>query len=141
MPTEQDMEQIFLHSQTISAASTTVSDAVVNADVEEGSVDDPQVLVNEPCIVIWDTSLGRQWFVGICISDDGDDTYTVEHLEHCNPNQSKLWKHPSHPDIHTVNTVQIIPCNIIGSWDMARRVMTFNLENWEMIAVLFHSFY
>ena len=137
MPTEQDMERIFLNSQTTSAASTAaVSDAVVNADV-----DDPEVLVNEPCIVVWDTSLGRQWFVGICISDDGDDTYTVEHLERCNPNQSKLWKYPSNPDIHTVNTVQIIPCNIIGSWDMTRRVMTFNLENWEMIAVLFRSFY
>ena len=55
-------------------ASTTLSDAVVNADIDEGSVDEPEVLINEPCIGIWDTSLGRQWFVRICILDDGDDT-------------------------------------------------------------------
>ena len=67
MPTEQDTEHIFLHSQTITVASTTLSDAVVNADIDEGSVDEPEVLINEPCIGIWDTSLGRQWFVRICI--------------------------------------------------------------------------
>ena len=100
MPTEQDMERVFLHSQTPTATSSNVSDAVVTEEDGE-NVEDPEVFVNEPCGVgvIWDTSNGRQGYVGICLSDDGDGTYTVEHLERSIPNQSKLWKHPSHPDI------------------------------------------
>ena len=42
-------------------------------------------------------------------------------------------------DIHTVNTAQIIPFNIGGSWNMTKRVMIFHLH--EIIGVLFDSFY
>ena len=58
-------------------------------------------------------------------------TYT-EHLE---PHDRK-WKHPTHADIQTVSVVQIIPCNIIGSWDLTKHDMTFILENWHMIDIL-----
>ena len=62
MPTEQDMERVFLHSQTPKATSTSsnISDEVVTNKDEE-SVEDPEVFVNEPCIVIWDTRNGREW--------------------------------------------------------------------------------
>ena len=141
MPTNrQDMERVFLHSQTTQPTSSNVNDVLITAEDRE-SDEDPEVFVNEPCIVIWDTSNGRQWYVGICLSDNGDGNYTVEHLERSDKNQSKLWKHKHHQDIQTVNTVQIIPTNIVGSWDMEKRTMIFNLENWEMIDILFRSFY
>ena len=49
----------------------------------------------------------------------------------------------------SINTIKIskllilliIPTNIVGSWDMEKRTMIFNLENWEMIDILFRSFY
>ena len=134
------MERVFLHSQTTQPTSSNVNDVLITAEDRE-SDEDPEVFVNEPCIVIWDTSNGRQWYVGICLSDNGDGNYTVEHLERSDKNQSKLWKHKHHQDIQTVNTVQIIPTNIVGSWDMEKRTMIFNLENWEMIDILFRSFY
>ena len=78
--------------------------------------EDPDVFVNETCIVIQDTctSNGRQWYVGICLCDDVDGTFTVEHLERSIPNQSKLWKHPD------IQTVKIILSNIISSWDIEK---------------------
>ena len=73
MPTEQDMKRLFLHSKTPKATSTSsnVSDAVVT-DEDEESIEDPEVFVNEPCIVIRDTRNGRQWYVGICLSGYSD---------------------------------------------------------------------
>ena len=53
----------------------------------------------------------------------------------------KSWRHPSRPDIQPVDSLQILPCNIMVSWDYRKRVMTFYLENWETIDVLFRSFY
>ena len=88
-----------------------------------------EVAVNEPCVVIWDTSSNRQWYVGICISEESADRYTVEHLERCISNESKMWRHPLRPDIQTVHSLQILPCNILGSWNLQKRAMTFDLEN------------
>ena len=51
------MERVFLHSQTPTATSSNVSDAVVTEEDGE-NVEDPKVFVDEPCIVIWDTSNG-----------------------------------------------------------------------------------
>ena len=135
MPTEEDMERIFLLYEPTPETET-------NKLPETADVSTKEVNINEPCIVIWDTNDKRQWFVGICLADNEDGTYTVEHLERCIPTgKSKLWKYPQHADIQTVSMVQIIPCNIIGSWDMRKRIMTFVLENWEMIDILFCSFY
>ena len=98
------MERVFLHSQTTTPTSSNVNDVLITAEDRESN-EDPEVFVNEPCIVIWDTSNGRQWYVGICLSDNGDGNYTVEHLERSDKNQSKLWKHKHDQDIQTVNTV------------------------------------
>ena len=57
MPTEQDMERVFLHSQTTTPTSSNVNDVLITAEDRE-SDEDPEVFVNEPCIVIWDTSNG-----------------------------------------------------------------------------------
>ena len=130
MPTEDEMKSIFFGS-----------DSVTIKQLESESLPEPEVTVNEPCIVIWDTNTSRQWYLGICVSEESDGTYTVEHLERCFENESKTWKHPSRPDIQNVDSLQILPCNIIGGWDLRKRVMTFNLENWETIDVLFRSFY
>ena len=49
--------------------------------------------------------------------------------------------HLTHHDIQNVDLLQILPCNIIGSWDLRKRIMTFDLENFETIDVLYRSFY
>ena len=83
----------------------------------------------------------------MCVSDNGDDSYVIEHLERYRShldykeNEHRLWRYPEKPDIQTVTSVQLIPCTVVGSWNHARRVMIFQLENWQMIDVLFQSFY
>ena len=54
-------------------------------------------LVNDPCIVIWDTNTSRQKYLGICVSEESDGTYTIEHLERCVENESNKWKAPISP--------------------------------------------
>ena len=77
----------------------------------------------------------------ICISEEIDGSYTVEHLERCFGSESNIGRHPSRPDIQPVDSLQILTCNIMGCWDYRKRIMTFDLENWETIYVLFNSFY
>ena len=138
-PTEEDMEQAFKLHVDEQANPNTIS---IEEKKKEVQNKDPEVHINEPCIVLWDINEKRQWYVGICLADHEDGTFTVEHLERCSKTgDSKLWKHPYHSDIQTVSILQIIPCNIIGSWDLRKRIMTFVLENSEMIDILFRSFY
>ena len=71
----------------------------------------------------------------MCVSDTGDDSYVIEHLERYRShldykeNEHRLWRYPEKPDIQTVTSVQLIPCTVVGSWNHARRVMIFQLEN------------
>ena len=53
----------------------------------------------------------------------------------------KAFGHPTHFDIQNVDLLQILPCNIIGSWDPRKRIMSFDLENFETMDVLFRSIY
>ena len=109
-------------------------------EVASGTAE-PDIVVNEPCVVIWDVNNVRQWYLGICQNDNGNGTYIVEHLERCNPNDGLRWRYPKQQDIQTVDVLQIIPCNIIGSWDLSKRIMTFVLDNYHTIDALFQSFY
>jgi len=137
MPTEEDMTQIFNITKVQAAQS---SSSIVKAPISY--VSQPEVPVNEPCIVIWDVGNVRQWYVGICMNDNDDGTYTIEHLERCDPSGDGLhWRYPVRPDIQSVTIVQIVPCNIMGSWDLSKRHMTFVLDNHHTIEALFQSFY
>ena len=140
MPTEEDMIKVFkLDVQHVEKPDDTELQELPASSQPSAS---PEVEVNEPCIVIWDINDKRQWFVGICISDHNDGTYTVEHLERSDPSgDGSRWRYPKRSDIQTVSVIQILPCNIVGSWDMSKRIMTFVLNNFHMIDVLFRSFY
>ena len=65
-----------------------------------------------------------------------------EYLERCNPTaDSKMWRYPKQSDIQSVDIIQIMLCNIIGSWDLSKHIMIFVLQNCDVIDVLFTSFY
>lgn len=138
MPGEEDMIKVFnLQDNTDNDCENTV----VTPQSEIIPVYPTEVAINEPCIVLWDINNQRQWYMGICLNDNDDGTYRVEHLERCNPTaDGKMWRYPKQSDIQSVDIIQIMPCNIIGSWDLSKRIMIFVLENCEMIDVLFKSF-
>ena len=92
--------------------------------------------------MIWDTSRGREWFIGMTRSKVDKESYMIEYLESCNLDMTKrYWKYPRKADEHITKIVQIIPCNVIGAWDMTSRQPKLVVENWEMIEGLFVSMF
>ena len=134
MPTEDGMMQIFIDE------AGHLDEPAVSGEKSAQNKLEPDISVNEPCVVIWDIDNIRQWFLGICLSDNSDGTYTIEHMQRCDSSGMR-WKYPLRSDIQTVCSDQIVPCNIIGSWDLTKRVMTFVLDNHHAIEALFQSFY
>ena len=49
--------------------------------------------------MFWDNAEEREWFLGICITDNEDGTYVIEHLERSVKKEHKHWKHPRTPDV------------------------------------------
>ena len=71
-----------------------------------------------------------------------NNKYLVDHLELVSKEKTKkCWRYPAKPDEHEVKLVQIIPCNIIGTWNMTSRKSTFEVDNWQIIEGLFQSLY
>ena len=47
-----------------------------------------------------------------------NNKYLVDHLELVSKDKTKkCWRYVAKPDEHEVELVQIIPCNIIGTWN------------------------
>ena len=112
-----------------------------STEYENEAGNTPDIVLNEPCIVLWDEGKTRNWYVGISISKEGD-AYLVDHLERVPRHQSKeCWQYPSSPDLQLVELIQIVPCNVIGSWDLTRPKSIFKLSNWDIIEGLVKSMY
>ena len=84
--------------------------------------DDEPNPINEPCIVIWDDKNGkRNWYLGICIKKTKEKNYVIEHLERTSKgseNKHLRWQYPNKSDIQEVCPKQLLPCNIIGLWEL-----------------------
>ena len=140
LPSEDDMVNAFHLQETEKDTGQSTSQRESDNDVD--------VMVNELCIVIWDDKPGqRNWYVGMCRSKD-EETYEIEHMERVNMRNNKQspherWRWPQDSaDIQTVLPIQVLPCNVIGSWDTSSsRNITFVLDNWHIIDGLFQSFY
>ena len=108
----------------------------VETDVED------EIMLNEPCAAIWDNANGREWCVGMTRERIGKDEYLIDYLE-CKPNDrvKKMWRYPSKVDEQKTQRIQILPCNVIGSWDLTKRKPVFVLHNNDVIDELFKSLY
>ena len=126
-------------------------DAESMFDALDDSVDEPvpllvegddDILLNEPCVAIWDNVDGRYWCVGMTRERIGKDEYLIDYLE-CMPNDNlkKTWRYPSKVDEQKNQKIQILPCNVIGSWDLTKRKSVFVLHNNDVINELFKSLY
>ena len=72
----------------------------------------------------------------------GKNEYLFDYLE-CMPNDNlkKTWRYPSKVDEQKTQKIQILPCNVIGSWDLTKRKSVFVLHNNDVINELFKSLY
>ena len=127
---------------------------MITADTEASSPVDqifPDAIgISEPIIVIWDIKGYRKWYLGFVRKQVQEDMYMVDHLQCVSKRKGckQYWQWPIRDDIQEVESDQIIPCNIIGTWDYSNLEYgnedyksTFVLDNWEIIEGIFVSLY
>ena len=78
--------------------------------------------------MIWDEKDERKWYVAICRKRLNQQQFLVEHLQRVSKDHTKrCWKYPSKPEEQTVILDQIIPVNVLGSWNLQGRSSVLNL--------------
>ena len=68
---------------------------ILNSDQIVIPASESEMVVGEPCAVIWDLPSGRDWYLGFVTSVIDNDTYIVDHLERSTRDESKMyWRYP-----------------------------------------------
>ncbi|CAL4100113.1 unnamed protein product [Meganyctiphanes norvegica] len=119
--TEEEIMEILLHK----SYSNTISSK-------------PRYEIQQPLAVVWDNNKGRKWYVGFYMDENDNKTIRVDHLEKQSHDYS-AWVKPKHDDIHDVKYFQIVPCEVIGEWDMTRQPAVFNIKNSQSINNMFEQ--
>ena len=96
MPSEEEMVDIFMPADQNTGTSSQTDDEGNTATAEEH-----EVRINEPCVVIWDVNDHREWYIGMCVSDNVEMTVmslnTLEryrsHLDY-KEKEHRLWRYP-----------------------------------------------
>ena len=123
-------------SMMLSVLDNPDNEGVAEEEEYEG---DEEIPLNEPCAVIWDNSTGRECFIGMTRERISKDVYLIDYLESdARDSSGQLWRYPHKEDEQPTKTIQVIPCNVIGAWDLTKRKTTFTLHNHEIIDGLFN---
>ena len=127
LPTEDDLFRIFQNT----------------AHEAEKNIEQPfEPLINEPFIVIWDEVGGRNWYIAMCREKINEEQYMAEHLERLpNDKTKRCWKYPEKTDEQIVEMKQVIPVNLIASWNLKKRISILELDNWHIIEGFFEGLY
>ena len=72
----------------------------------------------------------------------GPHKFEIEHLERVTTDDNAYWRYPLQDDIQTINSDQILPCKINGTWDLGvnARMMKFVFKNAVPINNTFQKF-
>ena len=131
-----DAETMFDELHLVSSHDKTSTSPAVDVDVVE------DVALNEPCVAIWDTSEGREWFVGMTREKVGPEEFIVDYLEQVpNDSSKRKWQYPSKTDEQKTLRIQFLSCNVMGTWDLNKRKPVFVLHNNDVIDELFKGLY
>jgi len=78
------------------------------------------LVTQQPLAVVWDDNDGRRfWSIGFYMGRSETSEIVVDHLE----SKSKChWIRPLHDDIQDVMLSQVIPVEVIGEWQIGRRI-------------------
>ena len=127
LPSENDLFHIFQNTEH---------------EAEKNTKQSFELLINEPCIIIWDEVGGQNWYVAMCREKINEEQFMVEHLE-CLPNDEakRCWKYPEKTGEQVVELEQVIPVNVIASWYLKTRINILELDNWDIIEALFEGLY
>ena len=83
----------------------------------------------QPLAVVWDIGNVKDWFVGFYLDGNGDETIRVDHMAKKGNACKDKWIRPRQEDIQDVVEQQILPCNVVGEWDMSTRSDVFIVQN------------
>ena len=85
------------------------------------------LVTQQPLAVVWDGNDGQRfWSIGFYVGRSESSDIVVDHLE----SKSKCnWIRPLHDDIQDVMLSQIIPVEVIGEWQIGRRISTYIVDN------------
>jgi hypothetical protein len=105
---DADEEIIFPdeRSMLLSCSAADDDDTVNGVDVEINE-EPKEVPLNEPCAVVWDAPLGRNWYIGMAREKVDENYYIVEYLECVSPDSTRRsWKYPKKEDEQKTNIFQ-----------------------------------
>ena len=75
------------------------------------------VALNEPCVAIWDTCEGIEWFIGMTREKVGPEEFIVDYLEQMpNDSSKRKWQYPSKTDEQKTMRIQCLSCNVMGDF-------------------------
>lgn len=84
----------------------------------------------QPVAVVWDVRNKKKWYVGFYLDKNDDETFRIDHLERVNGRENKIWQRPSgRDDIQHADEIQILPMNVLGTWDLSTDRPSFILSN------------
>ena len=89
--------------------------------------EDEEECISAGCVTLVCEGEVNTWYLATCIEEG--DTYKMEFLHRVDKNSNLTWKHPSKPDIATLQPESILQCVIDGDWDLSKRNVTFTLKN------------
>ena len=119
----------------IEDTSTSVANLPTNEDIAAkvfGTEIDKQisVYINKMCATAWvDRSGQYNSFLGY-VTDKQQDGYLVDHLQRVNSGSHRTWAYPSKEDVDLSKPDQILPCEIVGEWNLRDpRNTLFALKN------------
>lgn len=111
--------------------------------VNEESMKVAEVAVNDMCIVVWQNSdFMYEWYIGYVKSIENNNMCRVDHQQRVLEGSHTKWKYPKREDVQTVESEQIIKCNIQGEWDFSAdsRKRLFTITNIKDIVGAFQKF-
>lgn len=87
----------------------------------------------QPLAIVWDIGDVKEWFIGFHLDANSDEegtfqTVRVDHMEKQGACKKK-WIRPKQDDIQDVQEQQILPCKVLGDWEVTSRSAVFNVQN------------
>ena len=125
-------------------ANASVVNLPINEDVAAmmfGQEEEVSIHISKMYAVVWADGDGKyNWFLRY-VTKEHVNEYTVDHLHRFDSASHLTWAYPVKEDIFVVEASQILPCVVLGEWDLKdSRSFKFDLKNIRDILAYFSKF-
>ena len=78
-------------------------------------------------------------YIEFVVSELSGSTLLIDHLERKSESCDSTWQRAPVDDVQTTEVVQIIPCPVVGEWNILSQITSLEIQNSEQIAHTFDS--